>query len=977
MVNKTIGHYRIIEKLGSGGMGVVYRAVDTTLDRMVALKFLPEHVTRDEHAIDRLHREAKAASALNHPNIRTIFAFDEYEGRHFIVMELLEGRPLDHAIDVSPLNLKDILAIAIQICDALDAAHSRGIVHRDIKPANVFLTDSGTAKVLDFGLATHDPDAGAWLPGHSRTTVARLTMWGHTFGTASYVAPEQVRGDATDARTDVFSLGAVIYEMAAGKQAFPGPTLGLILDGILNRTPVPLCKVRPDLPPALEAVILHALEKNPAERYQSVADLRADLRQLQQALLPDPAALPAGTTPRRRTSTGGLLATVPRRRATRTRVLIASLALVAAAAGWWFMLPRTVYDSCVVVGTIKSSGVEGLMPGLPEFVLKRALSQDSRFQVYDEDEYKAALRLEEAGAREAAPTGIRRWLPSFHAQVPGGAAVRVSADVGPGPLGSLSVNLRVEDRGTVVPYSLSYKTDSEFIIDGIDTIAGITAGRYRREAAWPAPQKNAAYRPIGTLLSDYADAIKQLWSARNAWSQRNITEAEADAKQALEIDGDFALAHLLLAEIRMFESHWDGLRAEIAQAVARPEALTESDNLRVKVLTARASGNAIEERQALQRLIALEGKRKEHVFELAESYFYTADVEDARRHYEDTLKIDLNYAQAHNHLGYCYAWEGDHQRAREEFDRYVKLDDSANAWDSVGDGFMHAGNYPRAEAAKRKALDRDPKLYFSRRGLGSIVALTGRYRVAESVLAGLGPGVTEHTWYLARMAFIRLQTGELDGAAEACAQGLSLLGANRNDAPADELLWVQGQVRVRQALRSLGVERRKRLAEAETSLAALEQMKQSGKITETNYKPAYKFALHLTALVRSAEGRREEALAALNELRRIRTRLGYWSTPYDQAFFLDRSGELREFNDQRTEAERDYGDAIKYNPHYALAHFHLGRLLMRSHRVGEGRRELETFLAEWSQADSEIAEVRDAKRMLAGNAPSPDSSIDP
>jgi tetratricopeptide (TPR) repeat protein len=358
------------------------------------------------------------------------------------------------------------------------------------------------------------------------------------------------------------------------------------------------------------------------------------------------------------------------------------------------MLPRTVYDRIVVVGSIKSSGVEGLPPGLAEFVLKRALSQDSHLQVYDEDEYKAALRLEAAGAREAAPAGI----------------------------------------------------------------------------------------------------------------------------------------------------------------------------------------------------------------------------DDARRHYQDALRIDDNYALAHNHLGYCYAWEGDHPRAREEFARYVHLDGSANAWDSVGDGFMHAGDYAQAGAAKQKALELDPNLYFSRRGLGSIVALTGRYGLAERILAGLGSGVTEHTWYLARLAFIRLQTGQLSAAADACAQGLSLLGANRNDAPADELQWVQGLVNVRQALDSAGgVERRKRLAEAQASLVALEQMKQAG--------------------------------------------------------------QLREFNKQVVEAEKDYHDAIAYNPHYALAHFHLGRLLLRSHRVDEGRQELGKFLDEWSHADPDVIEVRDARRMLAGDVPPPDSSL--
>jgi len=284
MVGHTVSHYRIVERLGSGGMGVVYRAQDLRLERPVALKFLPEALTKDPSAMERLLREAKAASSLHHQNIRTIFSFDEHEGRQFIVMELLEGRPLDRVIAEGPMTPDVVLSLATQIADALDVAHARGIVHRDIKPANLFLTGSGLLKVLDFGLAkTHHvaPTTDSAIDGQA--TMLDLTMSGTTLGTASYMAPEQVLGEAVDRRTDLFSFGAVLYEMAVGRQAFSGPTLGAIFDAILNRAPVPLTAWRPDLPAALDGIIGRALEKNPADRYQSAEEMRADLEYARQS----------------------------------------------------------------------------------------------------------------------------------------------------------------------------------------------------------------------------------------------------------------------------------------------------------------------------------------------------------------------------------------------------------------------------------------------------------------------------------------------------------------------------------------------------------------------------------------------------------------------------------------------------------------------------------------------------------------------
>jgi TolB-like protein/Tfp pilus assembly protein PilF len=687
MIGQTIAHYRITDKLGSGGMGVVYKAEDTRLGRAVALKFLPDGLSDDADAVERFKREAHAASGLNHPHICTVHDVGEHDGRQFIVMELLEGTSLDERIAAGPLPVDDVVALGSEIADALDAAHARGLIHRDVKPANIFVTHRGSAKLLDFGIAK--PDATSSLAS-AAATERPLTSAGGVTGTVAYMSPEQVRGERLDARTDVFSLGTVLYEMATGRQAFQGTTSSLVHEAILNRAPTPAARLNPHLPSRLDEIITRALDKDRGLRYQTAADLRADLQRLRRD---SQTGVPAGAASDR----GARVHT-----RSRGLAIVGAVALAAiGAAAWFAMRPRQAeaIDSVAVLPFANAEGnadADYLSEGIAESLINnlsrlpgiRVTARSASFRY--KDARTDPLQIgRELGVRavvsgrvlQRADTLIVRaelvdvangsqiWGDQYDRKLQDVLALQ--EDLSTEIAEKLRTRLtgdekeRLTKRYTQDPEAYQLYLKGRYYLNKLTPDGVQRAAEQFQAAAAKDPQYALAYAGLGEAFSRV--------SFFNAVSPRDaMPKAKAAAAKALEIDPHLADAHVALG-YASFTYDWDWTAAEqhfVRARAADPAAVATNPSYAFYLSSAGRSDEAIAvAKAALNEDPVSASLSHTLVVQLALGSQIDAALAECHR----TIELDPNFGIAYEVMAALYDLQGKLPEAVAAAERAVAL----------------------------------------------------------------------------------------------------------------------------------------------------------------------------------------------------------------------------------------------------------------------------------------------------------------
>jgi serine/threonine-protein kinase len=771
MIGEVVTHYRILGKIGEGGMGVVYRAEDTRLGRQVAVKFLSSELSAAPLALERFTREARAASALNHPNICALYDIGDRDGQPFLVMELLDGTTLRTRVETRPLPFDEMLALATQIADALDAAHSLGIVHRDIKSANIFLTERGQAKVLDFGLAKLVAVRGLQLD-ESDTTLgvapgAQRTGFGETLGTVSYMSPEQARGEEVDARSDLFSLGAVLYEMATGRMPFTGRTSALVFEAIFNQTPAPPSSVNRALPPEFDRIIAKALEKDREFRYQTAAELRADLRRLK----------------RESDSAGGsshpsLPATAPvpsRRRLPRVAAVAGGLVLLAAAATAWFTLLNgtgTTLDSVAVLPFTLTGGaadteyltdgitetlINGLaqLPGLrvsARSVVFRYKGQDPDPRTVGRDLGVAAVVTGRVSARGdqlviqadlvSAADGSQLWGNQYNR--PAADLLAVQEEIAGEILSKLRPRLTGEERQRATRRYTDDAVAYQYYLQGRyhwnkGTIEGYQrAIEYFERAISQDPDYALAYAGL-------ADSNLSLGSY---WVEA-IIEAKGAAERALAIDPDLAEAHVAVGHIKLWlDWDWPGAAQAFQKGLELNPASALAHSQYAMYLS--AVGRLDDAIASVTRARELDPLSPVINSDLGWYLLYAGRRDEAIAQFDTTLEFDANLVSAREGRGIAYSLAGRHDEAIVELERALALsENSPVVLGHLGAAFARKGDRARADTTVSDLDDLARRRYVPASAVAAVwTALGDRARA----LALLEQGYAEHDFALAHLA---------------------------------------------------------------------------------------------------------------------------------------------------------------------------------------------------------------------------------
>jgi serine/threonine protein kinase/Flp pilus assembly protein TadD len=964
MIGKIISHYKILEKLGEGGMGVVYKAQDTKLDRIVALKFLPQHLTSDPVEKERFVHEAKAASALNHPNITTIYEIDEFEGQMFIVMEYCEGRTLKRIIEKETLSVRKVLDIGIQICEGLVVAHEKGIVHRDIKSDNIMLTPRGQVKIMDFGLAK--------LKGATKLTKTRSTL-----GTAAYMSPEQAQGEEVDQRSDIFSFGVVLYEFLTGRLPFEGEHQAAIIYSIINEEPQPVARFNNQVSAELERIVFKALVKEKEERYQHIDDLLADLRREKKSLeyiktaqIPKEAVTPKPKkkllpfiVPASIVFIIALLFLILKPFEVKIDQQRKAIAQENSLAIMYFENVADPEDKDRIAQMITAL----LITDLSESQYMQVVSQQRLYDILKLLGKENLKVIDKTVASEVAQKAGVKWILTGNI-LQTKPNIVLTSDISEAATGRILATQRV-----------SGKT-GEDIFAVVDKLSP----QIKNDLSLPEQAKKELDRPVADVTTHSQEAYRCYLEGLDYDNKFYSVEAERSYKKALELDSTLAMAYVRLAQLKTGEEE----KRLTTQAVKYLDKASQKERDYIKGWEAYVSGNYGDAIKGLQKIVERYPDDKEAFYTMGVIYWdKLGQYEEAVRYLNKAIEIDPLYKVAYNLLAYNYDELGDFEKSIWAINKYIDLaPDEPNPYDSRGELYAYNGKLDQAIESYKKALEIKPDFYMSLRKLGNLYLFKKDYVKAESCYKELSSCEDKATRSSGRLflAVIPLYQGKFNKAIEILDDGIS----------ADRMEQVEGAWKgYKHFLKATIYDERKNLdlalKEAEASMEIFIKANPEDPVAGRDY-----FAYLLAKSGNIAKG--EEVARALKrdieeksktmmyaywltsgriELAKgnIKTAVNYFEqeeTPYfPLRFFLAKTylelGTLDKAVAVLEKALSRYDAPRLVALIYAVkAHYLLGLAYEKSGWNNKAIEQYEEFLEIWKDADPGIPEVEDAKERL-------------